>query len=130
LERSQSFKAGKLPKEKHPSFTAESSKISAHDVYGFEDEGKTMSDETSRWSGSGSLYSRRSSIEEEDGSEERTDRFMRRVEAMLDSERKHPYIPPSRIAHPYAYAMHSPTEHINNAGAHSSTTPGRSWNKF
>ena len=123
LERSHSFKAGKLPKVKHPSFTAESSKISAHDLDGLEDEGKTMSDETSRWSGS--LYSRCSSIEDEDGSEERTDRFMRRVEAMLDAERNHSYIPPPRIPHPYA--LHSPTRRVNNA---SSNTPGRSWTKF
>lgn len=113
LERSQSFKAGKLAKEKQRSFPTElcqQNKMPAHDVSGFEDDGKTMGDRTSRWSGS--LYSRASSIEDEDGSEERTDRFMRRVEAMLDSKRIRSHVPSPRIAHPYANPIHSPTGYI------------------
>lgn len=139
LERSHSFKAGTFLKEKRhypDSFDAEPYQYNmvpaaAHHVSGFDDDGKTVGDRTSRWSGS--VYSR-SSILDEDESEEMRDRFVKRVEAMLDAERSRApaYIPPlPKIPHPYANAVHKPDGNINeNAGSHSHITPGQSWNKF
>ena len=149
LERSHSFKAGKLAKEKR-SYPDNNSFNSARpprhhqhvpaavvvpDLYGFEDDGKSLGDRTSRWSES--VYSRSSSISilGEEESEERRDRFVKRVEAMLDAEKKaraKDYIPPlPEIPHAYANIIHKPNGNINeNAGHHSNITPGRSWNKF
>ena len=113
LERSHSFKAGKLAKEKRrfrdsvisnasaqpstlppppplplplPRQSYVPAAVIAPDLYGFEDDGKSVGDRTSRWSES--VYSRSSSsILDEEESEERRDRLLRRVEAMLEAER-------------------------------------------
>lgn len=134
LERSHSFKALKFTKKerRHPdSFIAEPSHYKVHapaDVCDFEDEdegGEMMDDRTSRWTES--VYSR---ISDESENEEMRDRFARRVEAMLDAERRQtqPYLPPSpRNFHPYANARHEPAEDIHQAvNPYSNITPGRS----
>lgn len=157
LERSMSYTAGK--KDGHPNgFEArprQNNKIPAdavaHDnqIYSFEDDGKTtVGDRTSRWSGS--IYSR-SSLLDEGESEETRDRFVRRVEAMLDADRKakreaqatQVFVPPiPKIPDAYSKNIvhHKPNGRNiihQNAGIHSNitttaatTTPGRSWIKF
>jgi hypothetical protein len=123
LERSHSFKAVKftMKERRHPdSFNAEPSQYNNSMVHAtFEDDGEMMGDRTSRWSES--VYSR---ISDENENEEMRDRFARRVEAMLDAERRQtrPYLPPSpRNFHPYANARHEPVEN-----SYSNITPGRS----
>lgn len=142
LERSRSFMAGKIEKEP-PHYPVgfsvrplQSRQVPANvDVSGFED-GRTVGDRTSRWSGS--VYSR-ASILDEGESEETRDRFVKRVEAMLDAEKKakskaqaQAYIPPlPKISGAYANIVHPPNGYLKeNAGAHSAIPPGRSWNKF
>ena len=120
----------------------------APDLYGLEaDDGKSLTDRTSRWSES--VYSRSSSILDEEESEERRGRFLKRVEAMLDAEKSkaQAYIPPlPTIPHAYANVVHKSNGSINeNAGRSNMTTTnisipitttttttpaGRSWNKF
>jgi hypothetical protein len=155
LERSHSFKAGKLAKEKrsYPDNSFNNARpppprhhhqqhVPAADLYGFaDDDGKSVGDRTSRWSES--VYSRSSStsILDEEESEEMRDRFVRRVEAMLDAEKKAQQaqaymVPPlPEIPHAYANVIHRSNGNGNgnineNAGRHSNITPGRSWNKF
>jgi hypothetical protein len=151
LERSHSFKAGKFAKEKRDNNARPRPQPSRHhqqyvpaaviapDLYGFEDDGKSMGDRTSRWSES--VYSRSSSIStgilDEEESEERRNRFVKRVEAMLDAEKKvqqaqaHIIPPLPEIPHAYANIIHRQNGNINeNAGHRSDVTPGRSWNKF
>ncbi|KAF9475032.1 hypothetical protein BDN70DRAFT_936196 [Pholiota conissans] len=93
----------------------------------FEDDGRTVGDRLSRWSGS--IYSR-SSILDPDESGETRERLVKQVEAMLDAERRgerapvegeRGYVPPvPRL--PAAYA---------NMGSQLNTaSPGRSWNRF
>ena len=175
LGRSHSFKAGKLAKEKryHHHYPPDNNNdnsfddappsshhqhvpaaIVAPDLYGFEDDGKSVGDRTSRWTES--VYSRSSSggvsILDEEESEERRGRLLRRVEAMLDAERvqaqeeetvaahhhrDHDDIPPPLPEIPQAYVdiMHKQNRNNNDynnnsAGHRSNFTPGRSWNKF
>ena len=169
LERSHSFKAGKLAKEKRryrDSFNAVAAAPQRQqrrqsylpaaavvpDLYGFEDDRKSVGDRTSRWSESVYSGSSSSSILDEEESGERRDRFVRRVEAMLDAERggaaqaasRASYVPPlPEIPRAYANIMNKKPngigtrigDNINeNAGHHhhhhSNITPGRSWNKF
>ncbi|KAF8811327.1 hypothetical protein BYT27DRAFT_7253035 [Phlegmacium glaucopus] len=146
VERSHSFEADNIEQEQrhHPdSFDArprQNNKVPAdvaRDVSGFEDDGRTVGDRTSRWSGS--VYSN-ASILDEDESEETRDRFVRGVEAMLHAERitkskalgDQARIPPlPKMPDAYANITHKPNGNINeNASAHSNLTPGRSWNKF
>ena len=178
LERSHSFKAGKLAKEKRRFRDSLASNASAQpspppplplprqsyvpaaviapDLYGFEDDGKSVGDRTSRWSES--VYSRSSSsILDEEESEERRDRLLRRVEAMLEAERAqhaqqqayndNNIVPPlPEIPRAYANIIMNKKQQPNgkignsgineNAGHHhhhlhsNNITPGRSWNKF
>ena len=173
LGRSHSFKAGKLAKEQryHHHYPDNNNNnnngfddappnhhqhvpaaVAAPDLYGFEDDGKSVGDRTSRWTES--VYSTRSStgnsILDEEESEERRGRLLRRVEAMLDAEKfqaqdessvaAHHHrddIPPPLPEIPQAYAdiMHKQNRNNNDynnnsAGHRSNFTPGRSWNKF
>lgn len=167
LERSHSFKAGKLAMEKryfHPenniSFKTNARPLPRPqpqprqyvpaaavipDLYGFEDDdGKSVGDRTSRWTESVYSRSSSSSILDEEESEERRGRFLKRVEAMLDAEKNmkaqaaqaQAYIPPlPEIPHAYANIIHKKIGNGNtndNAAGHQSSniTPGRSWNKF
>lgn len=150
LERSHSFKAGKLTKKKRYHYPDNNSfderspppsqyvpaAIAVPDLYGFEDDGKSVGDRTSRWTES--LYSRSSSghgsILDEEESEERRGLLLRRVEAMLDAERsrlQEAYIPPlPEIPQAYANIMHKQNGNNDYAGHRSnSITPGRSWHK-
>ena len=169
LERSHSFKAGKHAKEKryhYPEKNNNSFKTNARppppplprqyvpaaavipDLYGFEDDdGKSVGDRTSRWTESVYSRSSSSSILDEEESEERRGRFLKRVEAMLDAEKNmkaqaaqaQAYIPPlPKIPHAYANIVHTKNGNGDgngntneNAASHQSNiTPGRSWNKF
>ncbi|CAA7264454.1 unnamed protein product [Cyclocybe aegerita] len=108
-----------------------------------DDDARTLGDRASRWSDS--VYSR-VSILDEDESEQTRDRFVRRVEAMLEAERKRNaleglvgddetgaglglgrgYIPPVPKL-PEAYSNSNLGASPVSAGA---TSPGRSWNRF
>ena len=145
LERSHSFKAGKLTKKKRYHYPDNSfdarppsqyvpAAIAAPDLYGFEDDEGSVGDRTSRWTES--VYSRSSSgsILDEEESEERRGRLLRRVEAMLDAERsrvQETYVPPlPEIPQEFANIMHKQNGNNDNAGHRSNITPGRSWHKF
>ena len=171
LERSHSFKAGKFAKEKRcypdndnaPPLPLPLPRPPRHhlpaaaivpDLYGFDDDGRSVGDRTSRWSESVYSHSRSNSsaasILDEEESEERRDRFVKRVEAMLDAEKEknlrkvqahQAQIVPPLPEIPYAYAniMNNNKLQKNNgngnminenANAGHHITPGRSWNKF
>ena len=146
LERSHSFKAGKLVKENRYHYPDNSfdarppsqyvpAAVVAPDLYGFDDDEKSVGDRTSRWSESVYSRSSSSSILDEEESEERRGRLLRRVEAMLDAERfraQESYIPPvPEIPQAYADIMRKQNGNNDNAGHRSNIiNPGRSWIKF
>lgn len=108
-----------------------SSSSNGHDgEYQFED-GRTVGDRMSRWSGS--VYSRASILDEDESGETR-DRLVKRVEEMLDSETKRNggagrgYVPPvPRLPDAYANANMGALPRAN-AGIQSEAAP--MWNRF
>ncbi|KAF5319456.1 hypothetical protein D9619_008463 [Psilocybe cf. subviscida] len=91
------------------------------------DDGRTIGDRTSRWSGS--IYSR-ASIMDEDSSGQTRDRLVRRVEAMLrdGGGGNKGFVPPPVPRLPDAYS--SSGSGVNANALNRSGTPGRSWNRF